>query len=63
MDQVLERINILQSRLAAIDLATECDVADKVASIAVALRSVLVAVDDAALKAPPLRAAARRAAG
>ena len=62
MEQVLEQISILQSRLAAIDLAREHDVSDTVASIAVALRSVVAAVDDAALRAPPLRPAARRVA-
>ncbi len=53
MDVVLERLAILKSRLSAVNLAQRTDAADGVASIAIALRSVLVAVDAATQRPLP----------
>ena len=53
MDVVLERLAILKSRLSAVNLAQRTDAADAVASIAIALRSVLVAVDAATQRPLP----------
>ena len=47
MDMVLERLHALQAELAAIDPSHELDVADRVASLASALRDALAGVDDA----------------
>ncbi len=59
MDLVLERLAVLQSQLAAVDPAHQLDAADRVASIACALRHVLVAVDAATQR--PLPGVMRRA--
>ena len=61
MDLVLEHLAVLQSRLAAVDPLLHPDAADQVASIASALRNVLVAVDAATQR--PLPNAPLRAVG
>ena len=60
MDVVLERLAVLQLQLAAVDPASN-GAADTIASVASALRNVLVAVDAATERPLPIRS--RRAVG
>lgn len=63
MDLVLERLEVLQAQLAALDPAHELGVAHEVAAIASTLRDVLGGVETASDRTPPAAGVVLRRVG